>query len=225
MTSDEVRRMLTQAGEKITSESRLGNNTGDQLRTASGAILNVFDSGKVQVQGKEQERIHALLEKASGGQRAAHGVSKRSVFVVYGHDQNSRDQLEAMLRRWRVEPLILDQLPTEGQTIIEKLDAAIGECDFGVVLATPDDEGHRVGRHDERAFRARQNVVLELGMLLGRLGRRHVAILLKDQTNMERPSDIQGLIYIPYKDEVKEAAVHLAKAMVAEGYDIDVSRL
>ncbi|MEK6374540.1 MAG: TIR domain-containing protein [Acidobacteriota bacterium] len=225
MTTDEVRRILTQAGEKITSESRLGNNTGDQLRTAGGAILNVFDSGKVQVQGKEQERIHAVIEKASGGARPERAGNKRSVFVVYGHDQNSRDQLEAMLRRWRVEPLILDQLPTEGQTLIEKLEAAIDECDFGVVLATPDDEGHRAGRNDERAFRARQNVVLELGMLLARLGRKHVAILLKDQTNMERPSDIQGLIYIPYKDEVKEAAVPLAKAMVAEGYDIDVSRL
>ena len=59
MTTDEVRRLLIQAGEKITGDTRLGNNTGDQLRTASGAILNIFDSGKVQVQGKEQERMHA----------------------------------------------------------------------------------------------------------------------------------------------------------------------
>jgi predicted nucleotide-binding protein len=43
---------------------------------------------------------------------------------------------------------------------------------------------------------------------------------------MERPSDIQGLIYIPFKDDIaREAGVSLAKAMVAVGYEIDVARL
>ena len=58
----------------------------------------------------------------------------------------------------------------------------LAEADFAVVLATPDDQGHRAGRPDETAFRARQNVVLEMGMLLTRLGRRKVAILLKKST-------------------------------------------
>ena len=62
-------------------------------------------------------------------------------------------------------------------------------------------------------------------MLLAKLGRRRVAILLKQQENMERPSDIQGLIYIPFKDDVKDAAVLLAKEMSAQGYDIDIQRL
>jgi predicted nucleotide-binding protein len=131
-----------------------------------------------------------------------------------------------MLRRWDLEPLILDQLPAEGQTIIEKLESSLEEADFGVVLATPDDEGYKVGKPDEKALRARQNVVLELGMLLAKLGRPKVAILLKTQDKMEKPSDIQGLIYIPFIDDVaKETGVHLAKNMVAQGYQIDISRL
>ncbi len=177
------------------------------------------------VLGKE-----AALGKAFGVAKVPAGSSakrkKRKVFVVYGHDQTSRDQLEAMLRRWGLEPLILDQLPTEGQTVIEKLEAAIADSNFGVVLATPDDEGYRANRPDEKAYRARQNVVLELGMLLAKLGRQNVAILLKTQENMERPSDIQGLIYIPYKDDIaKEAGVNLAKTMSSRGYQIDVKNL
>ena len=39
-------------------------------------------------------------------------------------------------------------------------------------------------------------------MLLTKLGRPNVAILLKTQENMERPSDIQGLIYVPFKDDL-----------------------
>jgi predicted nucleotide-binding protein len=120
----------------------------------------------------------------------------------------------------------LDQLPTEGQTVIEKLEGAIAEATFGVILATPDDEGYRANHPDERAYRARQNVVLELGMLLSKLGRQNVAILLKTQENMERPSDIQGLIYIAFKDDLaKEAGLTLAKTMAARGYEIDVKKL
>jgi hypothetical protein len=39
-------------------------------------------------------------------------------------------------------------------------------------------------------------------MLLAHLGQNKVAILLKDQETMERPSDIQGLIYIPFKTDL-----------------------
>lgn len=103
------------------------------------------------------------------------------MFVVYGHDITARTQLEAMLRRWNIEPLILDQLPSEGQTVIEKLENYTQKAHYAVVLATPDDEGNPMGKEDERQYRARQNVVLELGMLLALLGRKKVAILIKDQ--------------------------------------------
>ena len=69
-------------------------------------------------------------------------------------------------------------------------------------------------------------MVLELGMLLAKLGRERVAILLKDQEKMERPSDIQGLIYIPFKDDLQgEVKVMLAKEMDARGYAIPMGRL
>ena len=130
-----------------------------------------------------------------------------------------------MLRRWGLEPLILDQLPTTGQTVIEKLEGTIAEASFGVVLATPEDEGYKANRPDEKAYRARQ-VVLELGMLLCKLGRQNVAILLKDQENMERPSDIQGLIYIAFKDNVeKDTGVTLAKTLAERGYPIEIKKL
>lgn len=63
-------------------------------------------------------------------------------------------------------------------------------------------------------------------MLLTKLGRQNVAILLKQQENMERPSDIQGLIYIPFSNNIaKEAGVSLAQAMDARGYRIDIAKL
>jgi len=152
-------------------------------------------------------------------------AQRKKVFVVYGHDTDAKTQLEAMLLRWDLEPLILDQLPSGGQTIIEKLEKYTSEVNFAVILATPDDIGYRNGHENEKAFRARQNVVLELGMVLSQLGRKNVAILLKQQEKMERPSDIQGLIYIPFIDSVSDAGLVLAKEMDAQGYKIDVNKL
>ena len=227
MKLDEARHALSQGGFKITEEGRLPNDTGTKIRLESGAIVNVWDKGSFNVQGRNTDAVKAVLEQAEQGNVLVRGVQavNKKVFVVYGHDHDTRHQLEAMLRRWGLEPLILDQLPSEGQTIIEKLESYTSEVNFAVVLSTPDDEGHRAGHTDEKAYRARQNVVLELGMLLSKLGRKKVAILLKDQENMERPSDIQGLIYIPFKDSLKDAGVMLAKEMCAQGYQIDVAKL
>jgi len=223
----EVKAKLKSKGYSVAEEKRLGNDAGTRLKIQSGQIVNVYDNGSVNVQGKNPQEIRALLAEESGSSRSPQAARVPTrVFVVYGHDRTARDQLEAMLRRWGLEPLILDQLPSEGQTVIEKLESLTADASFGVVLATPDDQGHRAGHEDEKTFRARQNVVLELGMLLATLGRNRVAILLKQQENMERPSDIQGLIYIPFKDDLqKDAGPLLAKEMVARGYQIDVSRL
>lgn len=232
MKTDEVQRRLEEAGLVLEKRSRLGNDTGDQLRFKTGEIVNVFDKGTFSVQGKNQARVREILEvedpSAGGtaGSRETPGPASRKVFVVYGHDQQARDQLEAMLRRWQLEPLILDQLPSEGQTIIEKLEKYTGDdVRFAVVLATPDDEGYARGKADERKFRARQNVVFELGLLLAKLGRSRVAILLKHQDQMERPSDVQGLIYLPFTDSVDETKVLLAKEMDKQGIHIDVAKL
>ena len=62
-------------------------------------------------------------------------------------------------------------------------------------------------------------------MLLASIGRSKVAILLKSQNNFEKPSDIEGLIYIPFKDNVEEGKVSLAKEMEKHNYKIDIAKL
>ena len=79
-----------------------------------------------------------------------------------------------------------------------------------------DDQGHVAGKSEEIQYRARQNVILELGMVLARLGRPRVAILHKE--SVELPSDIAGLIYIPFKERVDEVKAKLFGELQAAGY-------
>ena len=64
-----------------------------------------------------------------------------------------------------------------------------------------------------------------MGMLLSSLGRKRVAILLKEDEDFESPSDIAGLIYIPFKNNVEDAKVSLAKEMEENGYKIEMKNL
>ena len=216
MTYEEViERIKASAKLSIISEKEIQH--GKSITLSNGSIINCFTTGKHNVQGRNQDETKAILENVS-----LHG--NRKIFVVYGHDDIARTQLEALLRRWDLEPIILDQIASGGQTIIEKLEEYSKEVGYAIVLATPDDEGKAKSERSYKS-RVRQNVVLELGMFLAKLGREKVAILLKEDTEFERPSDIHGLIYIPFEKKVDEVALNLIRELTKQGYSIDSSRI
>ena len=200
MNKEDMKAILNTHKYDVLSDERMKNGYGDVLRLSNGCILNIYNSGKVVYQGKNVDEIKQILESVPDA-----ATANRKVFVVYGHDQVARTQLEAMLRRWDLDPLIIDQLESSGNTIIEKLEEYMPQASFGIVLATPDDVGYPKDAEAGKKFRVRQNVVLEMGMLLARLGRSKVAILLKNTEDMEKPSDIHGLIYIPFTNDVKRS--------------------
>ncbi|MGN0469960.1 MAG: TIR domain-containing protein [Acutalibacteraceae bacterium] len=220
MSLEQVKKTLIANGFTIANEKRSGNNLATVLNLSNGCIINCWDSGKVNLQGKNTQEVMSILHNST-----LKTTANKKVFVVYGHDTNARTQLEAMLRRWDLEPLILDQLISSGQTIIEKLEEYTSQVDFGIVLATPDDIGYPKNDESKKQYRVRQNVVLELGMLLSRIGRDKVAILLSQAETMEKPSDIDGLIYIPFKNNVEEVKLSLAKEMQNNGYTLDIAKL
>jgi predicted nucleotide-binding protein len=227
MTPDEFRAFLTQRQVRF-EEHQL--QYGLQFRCASGEIFTAFQTGTVSIQGKRtllSEEVEASSRGPVRDDEPSHAVDEvspslapdRRVFIVYGHDLASRDGLELILHRMELEPIVLENLPAAGDTIIEKLERYLGEhgnIGFACVLLTPDGEGHPVGKPEEQKYRARQNVILELGMVLARLGRRRVAILYK--ASVEIPSDIAGLIYIPYKERIDEVKSQLFRELRSAGY-------
>ena len=216
MTYEEVIQKI-KVNSKVSVLSEKDIQHGKSITLSNGSIINCFNTGKHNVQGKNQEETKLILEGSTNS-------GNRKIFVVYGHDEIARTQLEALLRRWDLEPIILDQQASGRQTIIEKLEEYSQEVGYAIVLATPDDEG-KSKSEDAYKSRVRQNVVLELGMFLAKLGREKVAILLKEDKEFEKPSDIHGLIYIPFDKKVDEVALYLIRELSNQGYNIDSSRI
>ena len=226
-TVDEAKNVLTEEGIKVVEETRIDH--GVRLRGDGGQIVNVFGTGKVSVQGKNIAGLKERFDNvpSTGSKTFGPGTpSPTEVFVVYGHNEEAKNETELMLRKWGLEPILLDQVPVEGLTLIQKLEKYIQTSPFAVVLATADDVClSDPDDDDQREFRARQNVVLELGMLLAHLGRPNVAILLEDREDMKKPSDIDGLEYLPFTRSVAEIRLGLAKMMRQRGYAVDIDSL
>jgi predicted nucleotide-binding protein len=159
----------------------------------------------------EEEEYHMASKEEKN-------IDKTKVFIVHGHDKLALTETAVFFRQLGLTPIILSLQANEGKTIIEKIESH-SNVGFGVVLYTPCDVGAKEG--NELQPRARQNVVFEHGFLIGKIGRKNVAALLKDK--VEVPNDISGVVYIKM-DDYQRWHIELAKELKSSGYDIDMNR-
>jgi hypothetical protein len=77
-----------------------------------------------------------------------------------------------------------------GRTFIESLISALSRFDFAALILTPDDQ--MVVRNDE-TLGPRDNIVFELGLFMGRLGRERTFIVRPASGPLKIPSDLAGI--------------------------------
>ncbi len=160
------------------------------------------------------ERVNKrLIPESAEGARPSTRSGEERVFIVHGHDDASKSQVARLIQRLDLTPIILSEQPNRGKTIIEKLERN-SDVAYAVAILTPDDV---VGKP-----RARQNVILELGQFMSKLGRDKVAILYKPE--VELPSDIRGVAYIEI-DKPGAWQYSLAKELKAAGLPVDMNKL
>lgn len=235
-TYEELQGLVAAAGHDGTWSD--AGNGQKQFRTKTGAVLNWWEtSGTLQFQGQASVRdifkaaVEPIIEQGLSAAPGAPGrpvpARKHSIFVVHGHDKDARDDLELALRRLGLEPFILMNSSGGGKTIIEALEGHIGRdfsSDFGIVLMTPDDVGYAKKDGAEKAEpRARQNVILETGMLLASLTRSRMVLLIKG--HLEIPSDLQGIIWFGFNDHVREVMPKLCARLREVGIDVDPAKI
>jgi len=146
------------------------------------------------------------------------------VFIVHGHDTELLSAIEGYISKLGLSPVILRNQPSQGRTIVEKIED-YSDVSSAVVLLSPDDLAYaRNAKPTNARFRARQNVIFELGFFIGKLGRRHVIAVHRVHENFEMPTDYEGVIFIPY-DESGGWKLGLAKELQAIGFKFDAARL
>jgi CheY-like chemotaxis protein len=122
------------------------------------------------------------------------------VFLVHGHDHTTRDAVRRFIRE-RLgfkDVIVLADERSGGTTVFEKLEKASGDADLVFVLLTPDD-------FSASRSRARQNVILECGYFLGKLGRHSGRVIFLKKGDLELPSDLSGVVYVDISEGLERA--------------------
>jgi predicted nucleotide-binding protein len=149
--------------------------------------------------------------------RVSEPKAKRRVLVVHGRNHEVRERVARFLMKLDLEPVLLDEQPALGRTLIEKLESQAG-LSFAVVILTGDDVGALAADADRLHSRARQNVIFELGFSVGRLGRERVCTLYEER--VELPSDVHGVEYTPI-DAAGAWRAKLARELYEAGFRFD----
>jgi len=161
---------------------------------------------------KESEKIEENVEVDQKKDK----VQNDNIFIVHGHDEVARLKLkDFFLNDLKLNPIILQDKQNDSlSSILSKFENLAQNCSAAIVLFTPDDIG-------DKGFRARQNVILELGYFLGKFGNendRNIIIIKKG--DIEIPSDINGVIYEQYQTDIKETFYNLTKQFSHWKYNI-----
>lgn len=140
-------------------------------------------------------------------------------FIVHGHDHQSLFELKDYIQNTLKlgAPVVLRQMPGLGKTLIEKFEREAEAIEVVFVLLTPDDKAAALADPDNEKHRARQNVILELGFFLGKLGRESGKILLLHKGPVEIPSDIMGIEYIDITNGIESAGESIRRELKAAG--------
>ncbi|HEY6251396.1 MAG TPA: nucleotide-binding protein [Candidatus Angelobacter sp.] len=158
------------------------------------------------IQDKTLSDVGAMAVEVAGTRSPA---DSKEIFIVHGHSETAKTQLKSLLSALGLQPVILSEQTHRGRTIMEELEHWSATCSFAFVLMTPDDIA---GEEQTKSLRrARQNVILELGWFMGRLGRENVILI--SQGDIELPSDVLGVLYLQYKSDVHEVAADISKQL------------
>ncbi|AZT83956.1 MAG: DNA-binding protein [Sphingobium sp.] len=171
-----------------------------------------------------QEQVNASLEYRSptAAVSTTNGESiKNSVFIVHGHDELSKTETARFVESLGLNVTILHEQTSSSKTIIEKFERHASEAAFAIVLLTPDDVGYAKDSPNNAKYRARQNVVFELGYFCSALSREKVCVLYKE--GVEIPNDFSGVVYTPM-DSAGAWKLSLAREMKASGLNVDLNR-
>lgn len=135
---------------------------------------------------KKEDGAEVLLEEAKK-------AIVPKVFVAHGHAPRATAAVVRFLKDVGAQPVVLQEQAVASQTIIEAFEQ-YANVQFAIILMTQDDQGREKGK-SKWEFRARQNVIFELGFLLAKLGRERVVTLMKEGEPVEPPSNYSGILY------------------------------
>ena len=167
-------------------------------------LIESIVKGKIQGAYLCTEKFLPSTENSPSSSQAttsASGNLSRRIIVVSGTDEEMNQALNGALTKLLLIPLVLCEESSHGKKIVENFSRDYADVAFAVVLLSPDDFGYAKNEAaTKRKLRPTQNVVFELGFLLGTLGKGKVLVFFRECANFEIPIDFEGIKFTAFDD-------------------------
>ena len=168
------------------------------------------------------QKVKLLLSPPKSDNRMNNQVRSNKIFVIHGHDNEMKSDVTQTLQKLDLDPIILHETPNSEQILIEKI-SDYAHVSFAVVLLSPADLAYPEEKTPEEAkYRAKQNVIFELGYFLGLLGKQNVIAIYRKKKDFEIPNNYNGVLWIEYKTGWY---FELIRELQAANFDVDANKL
>jgi hypothetical protein len=142
------------------------------------------------------------------------GSSTEGLNIAYAVQQNLTHDAEITVWDQGVFEL--------SQTTIESLVAVLEKCDFAIFVFSPDD----ISRIRKKEFlTVRDNVIFELGMFIGKLGRNRSFIIMPDKLVFHIPTDLLGITAGKYDTSRTDGSYQAATGPVCHQIRTQIKKL
>lgn len=142
------------------------------------------------------------------------GSSVEGLSVAYAIQQNLTHDAEATV--WDQGVFALSK------TTIESLNQVLESVDFGIFVFSPDDETVMRG---EKSSSVRDNVLFELGLFIGKLGRDRVFFVVPDGCHIHIPTDLLGIAPGKYNPNREDKSFQAATGATCNQIRIQIKKL
>jgi len=191
-------------------------------------LIESIVKGKVKGAYVCTEKFLPSIEKNTSPSQSAPSASgnlDRRIIVVSGADNEMKHALTGALTKLSLIPLVMCEEPSQGKKIVEKFSGDYAYVAFAVVLLSPDDFAYDKNEAvTKRRLRPKQNVVFELGFLLGKLGKSNVLVFFRECANFEIPTDFEGVKVAAFDDR-DSWKLALIRELTNCGYNVDADRI
>jgi hypothetical protein len=147
-------------------------------------------------------------------------MNERKVLVIPGPDEDRKKAVVAFLKKLDLEPLMVEGPEGQVADLAEKF-GMYSEAGFAVTFLTGDDMGFPKGKPEKPKLRPRQDVIFELGFLMGLLHPQSVCALYEEGLDLPFGCKRSGLI--PY-DSGEVWKLLLARSMKLANVDVDLNK-
>jgi predicted nucleotide-binding protein len=188
-------------------------------------LLESIIKGKVKGAYLCTEKFLSSTEKTMAPTQPTKSNSdRRRIFVVCGTDDEMKQAITNALTKLWLVPIVMCEEPSQGRKIVERF-VDYKDVGFAVVLLSPDDFAYaKEESPTKRRLRPKQDVVFELGFLIGKLGNDHILVFYRECANFECPTDFEGLKLTAFDDR-DSWKLALIRELSNNGYTVDAARI